>query len=110
MLAAIRLRGKINIKQDQKRTMDMLGIKKINSMVVLPRSQIVIGMLKKVESFITWGEVSDEVLDKIRKKGDETAFSLKPPKKGLKSIKKYYPKGDLGYRGDKINALINRMI
>jgi len=38
-------------------------------------------------------------------------FRLNPPKKGYKSIKKSYKEGGaLGYRGEKINNLIQRMI
>lgn len=37
-------------------------------------------------------------------------FKLTPPAHGFKSTKLAYPKGDLGYRGDKINELIKRMI
>ena len=37
-------------------------------------------------------------------------FRLHPPKKGYRHIKKPYPKGALGYRGDKINELLNRMV
>lgn len=37
-------------------------------------------------------------------------FRLTPPSKGFNSIKEYYPKGDLGYRGEEINKLLKRMI
>jgi len=37
-------------------------------------------------------------------------FRLHPPRKGLKSKKLEYPKGDLGYLGEKINDLLKRMI
>jgi len=37
-------------------------------------------------------------------------FRLTPPSKGFKSIKKHFPKGDLGHRGEKINELLERMI
>jgi large subunit ribosomal protein L30 len=37
-------------------------------------------------------------------------FRLSPPKKGLRTIKLPFPKGDAGYRGDKINKLLERMI
>ena len=38
-------------------------------------------------------------------------FRLTPPSKGFKkSIKNHFPKGELGYRGEKINDLIKRMI
>ena len=38
-------------------------------------------------------------------------FRLAPPSKGFKkSIKQHYPKGELGYRGEAINELLERMI
>jgi len=38
-------------------------------------------------------------------------FRLRPPKGGFHgSIKKPYPKGELGYRGEKINDLLAKMI
>jgi len=38
-------------------------------------------------------------------------FRLHPPKKGFRgSIKKPYPEGELGYRGESINQLIMRMV
>ncbi|MDI6806755.1 MAG: 50S ribosomal protein L30 [Candidatus Aenigmarchaeota archaeon] len=40
----------------------------------------------------------------------QPVFRLTPPKKGHKSIKEHYPKGSLGYWGDKINSLLRRMI
>ena len=38
-------------------------------------------------------------------------FRLHPPKGGFeKKIKKPYPDGELGYRGEEINQLIDKMI
>ena len=37
-------------------------------------------------------------------------FRLNPPKKGFKATRLPYPKGDLGYRKEKINDLLKRMI
>lgn len=43
--------------------------------------------------------------------GIKPVFRLSPPSKGFKkSIKQHYPKGELGYRGKEINALLKRMI
>jgi len=40
----------------------------------------------------------------------QPVFRLNPPKKGFKSLKySVYQGGDLGYRGDRITSLINRM-
>ncbi len=46
----------------------------------------------------------------VKSSGLKPVFRLNPPSKGYKSIKSLYPKGDAGYRGDKINLLLKRMI
>jgi large subunit ribosomal protein L30 len=40
----------------------------------------------------------------------KSTFRLTPPKRGYKSTKLHYPKGDLGDHKEKISALIKRMI
>ena len=109
MLAAIRLRGHNRVNRGVEDTMKMLGLRHVNTLVLLPDTQVVRGMLKKVEPFITWGSASEEILDKLRKKGNESVFRLAPPEHGFKSLKYHFPKGDLGFRGENINALIKRM-
>lgn len=47
---------------------------------------------------------------KMKDLGIKPIFRLKPAKKGLKSIKWQFPRGDLGDRRDDINALLERMI
>ena len=43
--------------------------------------------------------------------GVKPVFRLTPPSKGFKhSVKQHYPRGELGYRADKINDLLKRMI
>jgi len=46
----------------------------------------------------------------LKKAGIKPVFRLNPPSKGYRSVRRFYPKGDLGYRGDKINELLKRMI
>ncbi len=57
-------------------------------------------------------EIVEKILKQKSLKGLEIkpVFRLHPPKKGYKSIKLTYPKGALGYRGEKINELLERMI
>lgn len=47
---------------------------------------------------------------KVKDIGIKPVFRLSPPSKGYKSTKVLYPRGSLGYRGEKINELIKRMI
>ncbi len=107
MIAAVRIRGHIGRRGQHEDTLNMLGMKKVNAVVVLPESQTIKGMLKHVEDFIAWGELSKELEQNLSGK---KVHHMKPPKKGYKSLKRHYPKGDLGYRGAAINDLIKRMM
>lgn len=139
MYAAIRIRGSVGLKKDIKDTLAMLRLHRKMHCVLLKESDSVNGMLKKVRSFITYGEVDDNILKLLikkrgRKPGNKRltekeveevfkkiksgekleikpVFRLTPPSKGFKrSIKQHYPKGELGYRGKEINELLKRMI
>ena len=111
MFAVIRLRGSVNMHKKNNDTLDMLKLHKVNHCVLVREDATYKGMLKKVENWITWGEVSSDVEKMLKeKRGKGKIFRLSPPSHGLKSTKIHFPKGDLGYRGDKINALLRRMI
>jgi large subunit ribosomal protein L30 len=70
--------------------------------------------LKEITNFESFDKFANALLEgKVKLKDFEKinpVFKLTPPSKGFKSIKEYYPKGDLGYRGKEINELIERMI
>lgn len=106
MLAAIRLKGGIEARGDIKDTMLILGMRKKLAMAVLADSPATRGMLGKAQNFIAWGELSGEMEKQIRAR----MLQLRPPKGGFRSLKQMYPRGDLGYRGEKINDLIKRMM
>jgi len=61
-------------------------------------------------------EEVEEALKKLKEEGKvpktiKPIFRLSPPSKGFKkSTKQHYPEGELGYRGEKINELLKRMI
>lgn len=55
-------------------------------------------------------EIFDGKVDMSKVPKLKTVFKLTPPSRGFKSTKTHYPKGDLGYRGQAINELIERMI
>lgn len=139
-LAAIRVRGLTGMKIKIEDTLKMLRLFKKNYCCVLPNSPNYIGMLKKAKDYITWGEIDDETFNLIiSKRGEEfngrefdikkkiacndfflvnnkkikKYFRLSPPRKGFgrKGIKHSFQQGGaLGYRGDKINDLIKRMV
>ena len=104
MLAVIRLRGNMKIKKEMNDNLQILGLRRVNTVVLVENKKENVSMIKKVDNFVAWGELNEDI-------GlDMNAKRLKPPKGGLRSIKLKYPKGDLGYRGDKIAELIKRMM
>ncbi|MEM5812113.1 MAG: 50S ribosomal protein L30 [Candidatus Aenigmatarchaeota archaeon] len=142
MLAVVRVRGCVNVRKEIADTLLMLRLDRVNHCVLVPKNSNFEGMLKKVQHYITWGEIERETLEKMIAKrgrfagdrritdqnyvkelaelilsgkklselGIKPVFRLSPPSKGYESTKTLYPKGSLGYRGEKINELLKRMI
>ena len=71
-------------------------------------------VLKEITGYENFKSFAEDLIKgKVKIKNFEelnSVFRLHPPRKGFKSIKTHWPKGDLGYRGDAINELIKRMI
>jgi large subunit ribosomal protein L30 len=128
-LAVVRVRGKINLDSNLKRTFEQLNLHNKNWCVVVKDTPTNKGMIKKVKDYITYGEISSEVFDELLKNRGEISnneksitfnkkkykryFRLSPPKKGYgrKGIKVSFQSGGaLGYRKNKINDLLKRMI
>jgi len=118
-LFVVRLKGRIGIRKGINATLDTLGLKRRFNALVVDSSPIILGMLKKVQNFIAYGELSEENYAKLltlpssikKEKKNMLLLRLPPPKFGLKkTIKKLYPKGEAGYRGKEINSLVERFL
>lgn len=152
-IAVVRVRGTISAPMQVRETLRMLNLKRNNHAILIDNRPSFLGMLKTAQNFVTWGEVSKEIIMAMLKENgrlagnkkltDEYAqkigyksleelaeaifnckveywklpeiqpyFKLHPPSKGFKGkIKKGYSVGgELGYRGEQINALLKRMI
>lgn len=112
-IAVILVRGVIGEPAAIHDTLRMLGLNRKNTCVVLEKTQSLEGMVQKVKNLVTWGEVSTETLGMLGKRMKENVAHLNPPRKGFgrKGIKVgFNAGGTLGYRGDKINELLQRMI
>ena len=115
-LAIIRIRGVTGVREEIKKTLDMLKLHRKNNCVIVPKTEAYVGMCKKVKDFATFGIIDDDtyklLVEKRGKEGD-TLFTLHPPRKGYgrKGIKiPFSVGGGLGSRKEKINDLIKRMI
>ncbi len=67
-IAAIRIRGKVNVKETVEDTLGMLRLYRKNYCVVLENKATIIGMLKKAKDYITWGEIEDSTLKLLTEK------------------------------------------
>jgi large subunit ribosomal protein L30 len=114
-IAVVRIRGGINVRGTIKDTMSMLKLYRQNYCVVVNGSASTKGMIDKIKDYVAWGEIDDETFKLLtEKRGKEKKFfRLNPPRGGFgrKGIKiPFKVGGALGYRGNKINDLIKRMV
>lgn len=112
-IAIIRIKGPVGVNFDVEDTMKMLNLnKKFNCVIVDDKPEIK-GMIKKVEHLITWGDVNEETAKLLDKRKKGKYFTLHPPRGGFerKGIKMPFKLGGVyGYRKEKINDLIKRML
>ena len=139
-IVVIRVRGKIHLTHKLRKTFEMLNLYNKNGCVVIDSKPSLMGMVKKVKDYVTWGEITEENYKELienkadlygarlqdsksiikynkyftyNKKNYKKFIRLSPPKKGFgrAGVKAPFTKrGALGYRGEKINDLIKRMM
>lgn len=112
-IAIVRVRGNVKVMKVFIDTMRMLNIGRKNHCSVMEGAPAIMGMIRKVKDFVTWGEVSDASLKLLEKKNRGRFYALQPPRGGYgrKGTKMPFAMGGaLGNRGDKINDLLKRMI
>ncbi|HII65761.1 TPA: 50S ribosomal protein L30 [Candidatus Woesearchaeota archaeon] len=133
-IAVVQVRGTIGATGNAKATLRSLRLHRQNYCTIIPHSPEYLGMLQRAKDFITWGEIDDATHKLlVDQKGEEFKggkeeegkyvqeggkmlkrhFRLSPPRKGYgrKGTKEVFSKGGaLGYRGEKINDLLQRMI
>ncbi len=70
MLAVIRIRGNVGRRQDLKDALDIMGLSKPNTCVIIPDSPESKGIVKKVKDSVSFGKIDVDTLTKIlRKRG-----------------------------------------
>ncbi len=124
-LVVLLVRGTIGFSTEIKDTLKMLRLYKKNTCVLIPDTPSYKGMLIRIQSLVTWGEIDDSTLKELKEKREEKTknhkgeelsklfYRLHPPRGGFerKGIKLPFKLGGaLGYRGAKINDLIKRML
>ena len=138
-VAVILVRAAFRIPQPVLDTLQMLRLVRRNYCVVINNTPTMKGMITKVKDYVAWGEIDEETLGMlVKKRGLEFLgrkndskniykyrtfefngksykpyFRLNPPQQGFgrKGVKMGFAAGGaLGYRGNKINNLNQRML
>jgi large subunit ribosomal protein L30 len=61
-IAAVKVRGTISAQREAKETLKMLRLTRTNHAVLIDNRPAFKGMLQRVQSYVTWGEVSKETV------------------------------------------------
>ena len=115
MIAAVKVRGSIDARQKTQRTLKDLSLEDRHEVVVFEPNDSIRGMLNIAKDYITFGEVSDEVIEALEdRKGEELesgdTVNLAPPTGGFRDTKKQVGQGgSLGERED-MDELVQKMV
>jgi large subunit ribosomal protein L30 len=66
-LSVVRIRGTVNIKRDLEETLELLRLHKPNHTVVIDDRKTYVNMIRKINDYVAWGEISQESLEKLLK-------------------------------------------
>ena len=105
----------MGVRRDIAETLNRLKLKKKYTCVVIEKpTKEQLGMLKKVDNFVAFGDINEATYKKLmekRKTKIKNFFRLHPPRRGIDSKKHFgVKKGVLGNNKYKINDLIERML
>jgi large subunit ribosomal protein L30 len=76
-IAAVKVRGTISAQREATETLKMLRLTKTNHAVLIDNRPSFKGMLQRVQSYVTWGEVSKETISLMLQKRGRLAGNNK---------------------------------
>lgn len=92
MIAAIRIKGRVEIPKEIEDTLYLLRLRKKFVCSLYPKEKQIIGMLEKVKAYVSYGEINEKTLEILirergRKKGNKK-LSEEEVKKVIQELKK----------------------
>ncbi|RLE49568.1 MAG: 50S ribosomal protein L30 [Candidatus Methanomethylicota archaeon] len=85
LIVAIKIRGDVGASPDVRYTLNLLRLRRKHVAVILEASQSILGMLKKVAEYVTWGELDEETLALLLEKRGRLIGNKKITEEYLKS-------------------------
>lgn len=61
----IRVRSDVKVERSIRETMHMLNLTRVNHATIIPQRPQYAGMLQKAKDYITWGEISTEMVENL---------------------------------------------
>ena len=102
MWAVVRVRGSMDTAPKIRDTLRMLRLSAVNQCILVQQKPDMEGMLKRVRDYVTWGEVSVPVLEKLILNRGRLPGNKRPDEKGAKEIVKLLDRAE---KGEKIKDL-----
>jgi len=87
MYVVIRIRGNVRVRDKLEDTLGMLRLHRVNHAVLIPEGKQYKNMVRKVEPFITYGEINLDMLEKMLAKRGKTETGKALTSEFLKEIK-----------------------
>lgn len=116
-LAAVLIRGKINVQADIKAALRALNLNKRHACVIVDDNPMYRGLMQKCKDYISYGPVSDDMVSQLQSRGTvkdkQNVVRLHPPRGGYggKGIKVSYQEGGvLGLRRESMDQFLQRML
>jgi len=85
-LAVVRIRGTVNVRSDIEDTLEMLNLERNCHATLIDDRPSYLGMLRKAQNVLTWGEVSKETITLLLKKRGRTVGNKKLTDEYVKKI------------------------
>jgi ribosomal protein L30/L7E len=132
LVVAVRIRGKVGVRSSIAETLDRLRLGRTNACALIRVNRSYLGMLKKCNNYIEYGEVDLPTLEKLlgkhakgvdAKKLMDGSYPLEDLRKEMplmlhapthgyrRNLKRGFAQGgSLGYAGAEVNKLVTRMV
>ena len=90
-IAVVRVRGSVHVSGKIRDTLSLLGLKRVNRCVVIDNNPVLMGMIKKVKDYVTWGEIDEKTFNGVlgkwgRIEGDKKLSPERLKEKGFSSL------------------------
>lgn len=89
--AVVKVRGTVSAQREARETLELLHLTHTNHGILIPNNPSMKGMLKRAQSYVTWGEISKEMIvnlltKRARLEGNKKLTEEYLSKVGYKSI------------------------